>query len=160
MKKGISVLLILVSNILGCNDPSKQQNVTLLDSISGQWYVESATLDGVLIDDWNQMEMYIINKEDSIKAESVNQANNGNKIWPSNTKWFLTSTNETTFGTPSGTFIRNDDIDISVFLIEEELHISIHPPREWSYDEDCPDDNYELICREEGMWEFVLTKKI
>lgn len=154
MKKGISVLLILVSNTLGCNDPSKPQNVTLLDTISGQWYVENATLDGVLIDDWNQMEMYIIIEEDSIKAESVNQANNDKRIWPDNTKWFLTSTNETT----SGTFVRNDNIPLLIFLSEKKLSISFHPPRDWSYVEDCPNNNSELICREEGKWEFKLTK--
>ncbi len=158
MKKVISILLILVSHILGCNDPSKQQNVTLLDTISGQWYVENATLDGVLIDDWNQMEMYIINEKDSIKAESVNQANNGKRIWSDNTKWLLTSTNETTFETTSGTFVRNDNIPLLIFLSEKELSISFHPPRDWSYVEDCPNNNLGLICREEGKWEFKLTK--
>jgi PBP1b-binding outer membrane lipoprotein LpoB len=152
MKQSLLILLIAMY-IVGCKEPIIKEP-SLLESISGEWKVETANLDGILKKDWDQMVMTINLEEGSLSANCINQPIDRIQIWPNTTNWFYRSSNEFT----NGSFIRNDSITILVFLSEEKLNISLHPPREWSYYEACPNDNSTLICGEEGQWTYVLEK--
>ncbi len=146
--------LVLSTFFLGCKD-SIIEEVTLVNSLVGQWKVESASLDGAQGEDWNQMLMTINIGKDSLLVDCLNQPVDKKMIWPNTSRWFYTPVVKASIGD----FVRNDSISLRVYLSENKLHINFHPPREWSYKETCPNNNSSLICSEQGQWEFVLTKK-
>lgn len=82
----------------------------------------------------------------------MNQPTNRKKIWPDQSILYLKRSSERTF-------YRNDDIDIHITSFEAELSISMQPPRDWSYDEECeaPEEN-AFQCSSEGTWSFILNK--
>ncbi len=152
MLKLVSFIVLSIF-FFGCKDSITKEAI-LVNSLVGQWKVESGSLDGISIEDWNSMLMTINTEKDSLSVYCANQPIDGLQIWPKFSRWLYIPINETT----NGDFVRNDSISLSVHLVENQLHINFHPPREWSYKENCPKDISDLICSEQGQWNFLLTK--
>lgn len=124
-----------------------------LASFEGDWHMQIAILDFMEDEGWSQTEMMISVVNDSVLSiRSENQPPERINIWPE--KSSLTLSKE------SGGFVfrREDGIDVSLSL-HNKLKIFMHPPREWSYQEECiPPDVSGFQCEDEGRWDFELVK--
>ncbi|HCX24622.1 MAG: hypothetical protein CMB80_22780 [Flammeovirgaceae bacterium] len=132
------------------NDPSPSH---LVDFV-GTWKVETVILDEKIEDDWDftQFEITLMDKE-GLLVSCVDQPDSRILIWPDKSSLQLMS-NE-----PLTIFQRDDGIEVLLMLSHEELLVQMHPPRSFSYDVECLDDDYYLVCSEEGQWRFSLIKQ-
>lgn len=127
---------------------------SIIDTLEGTWKFEQGILDSKEDEEWDVALMTIEMVEDStILVSCTGQPQNRKNIWPNESQLILQNTN------PIFKFIRDDGIHISVSLIDDALTITMQPPRQWSYSEECPNDENLLVCSEGGVWQFFLTSK-
>ena len=144
---GLWLVSLLCSS---CNQDDETPIPALLMELEGTWQFEYGYLDSNEFEDWSKASMIIsILSDSSISVEVVNQPSNRLNIWPSES--ILTVKKPIEFEL----FVRNDGIITNMF-VKDSLKISMHPPREWSYDEECPEDENLLVCSEGGAWQFLL----
>lgn len=145
-------LILIVGIIFLVNCKADQDPSNYLNQFEGHWQVEAATLDGTLMEDWEQTQLEITTKaNESLRIHCSGQPANRKLIWPDKSSLKLIS--------QASLFLRNDSLEITFTITEKKLFIFMHPPRSLSYEEECPDDEYYLICTEGGNWVFELKHK-
>jgi len=156
-----SLFAIFTLTLLGCSS-NEEISPNPLSEFEGGWIVELATLDSKLEMGWNETAFQIFMVDDStLEINCVNQPAKRESIWPSITR--LKVDRNSTSSTEDGeiALIRNDEINIRISSTEtNEFLVFFHPPRSWSYEEECPNDELSIACSLEGMWNFSLTKKL
>jgi len=149
------VSLTLIS-LLSCNEDKDSPSPSIITELEGVWQIESGILDLQEVESWSETTMKISSISDSsVSIVCENQPLGRENIWPSQSTLELISGNVN-----QGLFWRNDGIDVRIsFRTSGSLLIDIHPPREWSYNEECiePDTN-GFLCSSEGKWDFLIKK--
>ncbi|MEP0368237.1 MAG: hypothetical protein ABJN36_17410 [Cyclobacteriaceae bacterium] len=143
-----SSCLIISICFSGCSGEASQPNS--IDKISGSWFVHTAILDGSVQEDWHlSLFQFDVMGSSQIQINRIKKNDFGLKIWPTESSLTMVS-NE---GGQEFVFERNDGVKIN-FLARDggTWEVNLHPPRNWSYNEDCTTDS--LKCSEEGDWYF------
>lgn len=146
---------LLTISLCLCISCAKDQEINppILISLEGTWQFEQGILDSKEDEEWDVALMTIEMIEDSTLFTScTDQPQNRKNIWPNESQLMLQNTD------PIFKFIRDDGIHISVSLIDDALTMTMQPPRQWSYSEECPNDENLLVCSEGGVWQFVLIE--
>jgi hypothetical protein len=107
------------------------------------------------VEEWNEVSMEIsIVSDSSIKVICSNQPLGRVNIWPDESILYLKKLFEKSF-------YRHDEINVLTSFFESKLTLYMHPPREWSYKEECdaPEIN-GFQCSNEGSWYFILNKEL
>jgi hypothetical protein len=151
----ISKLALLLFLAIGtsCHKDEASPIPTIFTQLEGRWQFEEGILDGMEVDEWNETTMEIsIFSDSSVKVICSNQPQNRVNIWPEESTLYLKKLSERSF-------YRDDEIDVLTSFSESKLALSMQPPREWSYDEECDAPEVSAFqCSNEGTWYFILKK--
>jgi hypothetical protein len=148
-----SVIVLPCFLLIGCTENDEVTNT--LSRFDGKWIVEEATLDGVIIENWQatKFDISIIN-DSTLLVSLSNRPTKWELVWPDQSKLQLLESK-----TISARFRRDDIGSIDAIFIESSLQLVLHPPRSYSYDEDCNNQVPEyLICSEGGQWKIRLIR--
>lgn len=147
-------ILIILCFGSGCNSDDETPIPTILKELEGTWQFELGALDLIEVESWSDASMMIdILSDSSIRVTCINQPSNRLNIWPSESILILKEPIK------FGQFRRDDGIDVNMFL-NDSLRINMHPPRKWSYDNECdPPDTNGFQCSDEGQWLYILKVK-
>ncbi|NQZ77581.1 MAG: hypothetical protein HRT61_15985 [Ekhidna sp.] len=146
-------IISLASFAFHCKENSPKPAENELSHFEGNWTLVQSSLDGVS-EPWldASFEMLSID-ENTIEIDSKNVPSNRIRIWPPSSSLNLRAR--------SGdfVFVRTDSITITLRLRDEDLQISLHPPRSWSYSDECsPPDPNAFQCSNEGQWVLLLGR--
>jgi hypothetical protein len=146
-------LLLFLSIGTSCHKDEVSPLPTVFTQLEGRWQFEEGILDGMEVEEWSEASMKIsIVSDSSIKIICANQPLGRVNIWPEESTLYLKKLSERSF-------YRNDEIDVLTSFFESKLTLSMQPPREWSYDEECDAPEVSAFqCSNEGTWYFVLNK--
>ena len=137
-----------------CNEEDQLEDPVLI--ITGNYRVELATLDSRIENGWENSTISIEKStQDSLLMLADKQPENRLTILPEISKMKLLSTD----GQDSFSFNRDDSIIVYFSVSDSSVVLKLHPPREWSYSEDCKMEIDQLICSEGGSWVFYLIEK-
>lgn len=148
----LTSLLFLIM-LINCDDDAGSSPLTSFD---GEWIIEQATLDSETQQDWTSTRVKIVVQNDTLlEMTCMGQPVNRKAILPAHsTLSLLTRMDDNTFK-----FTRHDGIDFFAVRRDTKLEVYLQPPRAWSYEEECPQDDSLFICSEGGVWNFTFEKK-
>lgn len=155
MKKYLYVFLLLsITSAISCSEDDKEANS--FNWMEGDWLVEEAILDADIEDGWGSTNFSFesINENELILTVK-DRPSQWHMVWPNQSSLKATSAEDS-----SAVFLRDDNIQLTIISKKENLLIYLHPPRSYSYDDDCSDQgDHQLICEESGSWVFKLKKQ-
>lgn len=144
------LLLLLLTILSSCekeNIETPEETLSFADSISGVWLKTKVTIDDAERTEWDGFQLSIEFEDDSSGIFNANASDlelyNGNNetaeiLWPATSTWIL---KQSLYGYQ---FVRNDQLEIDIDLLDNELRLTFDPyilfPEDCNpiEDPDCP----------------------
>jgi hypothetical protein len=148
-----SIIVLALILLIEC----KENDVSLnpLIPYEGNWIVDDAILDGVVVENWESTLFEIaVSGDTTLLVKLTNRPTRWELVWPDQTSLKLLDSDKR-----PAVFRREDIGLIYVFRMESLLIIQLGPPRSFSYDEECVQGDSLLLCEKFGHWEIRLLRK-